>query len=160
VSAGLQGRPQKAEGGCWFGGGTVLGGGVVDVIRLLRGAVSLEEAHIVDLSGDWWRFVEGEGGGWRDFEEGLGDGIGSDVTSASCWSSSMGSSLLVAVEFDDVLLRSVAGGVSGSTKSVWRESSQRTTSGGQDGPWRGRAWAVLLLSKRERKAREPREQNV
>jgi hypothetical protein len=134
VSAGLQGRPQKAEGGCWFEGGTVLGGGVVDVIRSSRGAVSLEEAHIVDLSGDWWRFVEGEGGGWRDFEEGEGGGIVSDVMSGSCGSSSMDPSFLVAVDFDNVLLRSVAGGVSGSTKSVWRKRSQRTTSGGQDGP--------------------------
>jgi hypothetical protein len=112
----------------------VLGGGVVDVIRSVRGAVSLEEAHIVDLSGDWWRFADGEGGGWRDFEEGLGGGIRSDEMSASCWSSSMDSSLLVAIGLEHVLLRSVAGGVSGSTKSVWRESSQRTTSGGQDGP--------------------------
>jgi hypothetical protein len=61
----------------------VLDEGVVDVIRLLRGAVPVEEAHIVDLSGDWWRFVEDEGGGWRDFEEGLGGGTGSDVVPSS-----------------------------------------------------------------------------
>jgi hypothetical protein len=62
----------------------VLGGGVVDVIRSVRGAVLSEEAHIVDLSGDWWRFVDGEGGGWTDLDEGLGGRVGSDGVSTSC----------------------------------------------------------------------------
>jgi hypothetical protein len=37
------------------------------------------------------------------------------------------------------MVRSFVGGVSGSMKVVWRDRSHRTTSGGEDGPWRGRA---------------------
>lgn len=98
-----------------------------------------EEAHMVDLSGDWWggSVVGGAGGGsWFELAAGWG------------------------LEGECVRCNSAGGGTSGSVKSVCRESSQRTTEGGLDGPWCGRAWAMWPGSRRERKAREPREQNV
>lgn len=69
--------------------------------------------HMVDLSGDWWR-SEADGGAFED-----------------CPSAS--------ISFEDFpgagrMLISRGGAVSGSMKSVWRERSQRTTLGGQEGP--------------------------
>lgn len=98
------------------------------------------EVHIVDLSGDWWGISEGGAERLAEGGSSLGRVDGS--------------------EDDGGLVSSLGGGASGSVKSVWRERSHRTTSEGQEGPWPGRAWARVPGSRRERKAREPMEQNV
>lgn len=69
--------------------------------------------HMVDLSGDWCR---SEPGGTAS----------EDLSSTS-------------VSFEGIsgvgwMVISMGGALSGSMKSVWRERSQRTTLGGQEGP--------------------------
>lgn len=122
-----------------------------------RGAVVSVGAHMVDLSGDWWRAVVDEEAIWVVVRSGKGLGLGGGAGSSSSLKSS---SSVRAVRAGAGLVRSVVGGHSGSTKSVCRERSQRTTSERQDGPWPGRVEVAFPVSRRERKAREPREQNV
>jgi hypothetical protein len=94
---------------------------VVDVVVIRDGfrgdlALRVEVAHIVDLSGDWCRSVDGwfccccfgvlEAEFWPDV-----------LLAGRCWGS-VSSSLVVVVPSRDLLPRSSAGGSSGSTKSV------------------------------------------
>ena len=88
-------------------------------------------AHIVDLSGDWWRVVAGLEGCWSFW-----GGFCGLLVDISSFSSSVSER---SVGTGSGMLRSVVGGVSGSVKVVWSDRSHRTTSGGADGPWRGRA---------------------
>lgn len=108
-----------------------MGRAAVGFVERREGMEGVEVDHIVDLSGDWWSSDEGcwcccccccwfcSGLGFNvvgrgSFEESLG---------FCCWtsvSSSVSSSSVDASAFDGFCLRSVGGGISGSTKSVWR----------------------------------------
>lgn len=109
------------------------GVGVRVDVEIRRVVLRVLGAHIVDLSGDWWRVVEGVEFCWSF----CGCCWGLLIDAASLSSSSSSSDRLVAA--GGGLVRSVVGGVSGSMKVVWSDRSHRTTSGGEDGPWRGRA---------------------
>lgn len=84
-------------------------GGWKEDVEVMRAGSRALGAHIVDLSGDWWRAEEGCWGCW--FWVSVG-GVILVATSSSSWS------LELVIGIVDVMLRSDAGGVSGSMNSV------------------------------------------
>ena len=96
----------------------------VDVRRVVSRVVL--GAHIVDLSGDWWRVGEACCS--------LCGCCRSVLLVVAALLSTSSSSSDRSVGAGRGMLRSVVGGISGSIKVVWSDRSHRATSGGEEGP--------------------------
>lgn len=96
-----------------------MGRGVVGFVDRREGMEGVEVDHIVDLSGDWWSSDEGFCCCCSVFGfKVVGRGSRESLAFSCC--SLVSSSSMGAPEVDGLSLRSEGGGISGSTKSVWR----------------------------------------